>query len=81
MGIKMATNATWSNMLNDKLTHAPAPKPQGNFDLRHINHVGVNPMYVEKVQKAFKPQPAKVKLNQPGNYGVGSPWQAMGKGK
>lgn len=70
------TNSTWGNMLNQKSVTA---KPQSNYELKHLEHVGHNPMWVSHLQKAFKVAPAKVKLNAPGSTGVGSPWTAMEK--
>lgn len=74
----MNTKSTWSNMLQQKAVTA---KPQGNYELKHLEHVGHNPMFASHVAKAFKVTPAKVKMNQPGDFEVGSPWESMGRKK
>lgn len=64
------SKSTWGNMLQQK--------PVSNFPLKHLMHVGENPMFAEHVEKAFKVNPAKVKLTAPGGApSVGSPWQQM----
>jgi hypothetical protein len=69
----MNTKSVWGNMLQQKAV--------SNFPLKHLQHTGSNPMFAEHVEKAFQVHPAKVKLTAPGETGVGSPWQAMLKGK
>lgn len=65
----MSTKSGWGAMLQEK--------PVSNFPLKHLQHVGENPMFVSHVQNSFKVHPAKVKLTSPGATGVGSPWQSM----
>lgn len=72
------TQSTWGNMLNQKAV----TKPKEGYAMHHLEHVGENPMYQEHMAKAFKPSPAKVKINTPNlDTKVGSPWQMMAKGK